>query len=115
MKAREGSLLVEVLVVIVIVAILAVAYLGLINRHQGDEEGKSMPKAATDKARGVECANNLRQLRMLIQTKLTEDGDYPAALDPTNSICKCPVTGKPYSYDPRTGHAWCTSPGHEAF
>ncbi len=115
MGDRRGSLFIEVLVVVVIIVLLAGAYLGLFRRSIGGEDGKSMPKAATDKARGVECANNLNQLRMTIQMKVAEDGQYPAALDPNNNMNKCPVSGKPYTYDPSTGSVRCTTPGHETY
>ena len=115
MGDRRGSLIIEVIVVAVIIVLLAGAYLGLFRRSVGGEDGKSLPKAATDKARGVECANNLNQLRMTIQMKAAEDGQNPPALDPNNSLSKCPVTGKPYSYDASTGTVRCTTPGHETF
>jgi hypothetical protein len=44
-------------------------------------------------------------------------GGPPATLNKgaTAAICKCPVSGQPYSYDPQTGKVWCTTPGHEKF
>ena len=114
MSRRGGSLFIEVLIVVAIIALLASAYLGLINRST-DGSGKSMPKAATDKARGVECASNLNQLRAMIQMHVAESGGYPAALDPNSSMSRCPVSGKPYRYDPKTGNASCVTPGHETF
>jgi len=30
-------------------------------------------------------------------------------------VMKCPVSGKPYVYDPKTGKVHCTTPGHEGF
>ena len=103
---------VELIVVMVIIAILAVVYLGLTKRGGAGGEA-STPKAAIDKARSVECANNLHQLRAMIEMKVAEDGTYPAALNPASGMGQCPLTGKPYSYDPQTGRVWCTTPGHE--
>ena len=114
MSHRAGSLFVEVLIVAAIIALLAAAYLGLINRTT-DDSGKSMPKAATDKARGIECASNLQQLRAMIQMYVAEHDSYPAALDPNSGLNKCPVSGTLYRYDPQTGNVTCTTPGHEAF
>ena len=111
MRKRQASLLIELIVVVAIIALLAGAYLGLSKR--GGKGEKSTPKAAMDKARSVECAANLLQLRALMETKVADDGRYPAALDPGNSMAQCPLTQKPYSYDPQAGRVWCTTPGHE--
>jgi len=113
MRATRGSLLVEILVVVLIISVLAAVYLGLIRRS--GVTGPSTPKAAIDKARGIECRNNLNQLRMLVQMGISESGQPPAQLDPSTGIGACPISGQPYSYDPQTGRVWCTTPGHESF
>ena len=115
MRTERGALLIEIIVVVVIIALLAGVYLALIRGRGGGEEEASTPKAAMDKARGVECAANLQQLRALMQMRQVEDGEHPAALDPSSAMSRCPVTDKPYSYDARTGRVWCTTPGHETF
>ena len=116
MKARghKGTLLVELLVVVAIIAILAGVYLGAKKRSASGEE-KTTPKAAMDKAHDVECMNNLNQLRSLIQMSATENGAFPKALDSRSAINRCPVSNKPYTYDPQTGTVKCTTPGHENF
>lgn len=114
MGRRAGSLFIEVLIVAAIIALLAAAYLGLINRST-DGSGKSMPRAATDKARGVECANNLQQLRAMIQMHAADEGSNPPALDPNSGMSKCPVSGNVYRYDPGTGAVSCSTPGHETY
>lgn len=114
MRRRGGRALVEILVVVVIVALLAALYLRL-SRGSSPGAGRSIPKAATDKARDIECANNLKQLRALLEMTNADAGRYPAALNPRSAMSRCPVSDKPYSYDPRTGRVWCTTPGHETF
>ena len=113
----RGFALVELLLVVVIIMLVAGAYYGLGRKQPAGEDGQAAttPGRAIDKAKLVECANNLRQLRMLIQTEMTVDSDYPKKLNAENggALTHCPVSGKPYSYDPRTGRVWCTTPGHE--
>ena len=104
--------MVELVVVVAIIALLAGAYLGL--NKKGSKEGKSTPKAAMDKAKSVECASNLSQMRALVQMKLADDGKYPDQLEASPGIDRCPISGQPYGYDPHTGRVWCTTPGHES-
>jgi hypothetical protein len=106
--------MVELLVVMVIIVLLAGAYLGISKKSGGGKQAPT-PKAATDKARGVECANNLQQLRALLEMENADKGAYPAALNPNNGMSRCPVSGRPYTYDPQTGRAKCVTPGHETF
>lgn len=113
-RRRRGALLVELIVVVAIIAILAGVYLGAKKRSPSGEE-KTTPKAAMDKARDVECINNLNQLRNLIQMSNTENGSFPKALDPRSAINRCPISDKPYKYDPATGTVKCVTPGHESF
>ncbi len=110
----RGLVLVEILVVIVIIVLLAAAYLGLSKRGAGPGSA-STPQAATDKARGVECANNLKQVRALLEMQVADAGSYPAALNGENAMNRCPVSNQPYRYDAQTGRVWCTTPGHQTF
>jgi len=112
---RSGFVLVELLIVVLIIGVLAGLYFGTRHKSADGTGGKSTPKAAIDKGHGVECASNLNQLRADLQMRLMEDEHYPAALDANSSLSRCPVSQKPYGYDPRTGRVWCTTPGHETF
>ncbi len=113
----RGFVLVELLLVVAIILLVAGAYYGL-SRKSADGEGRATttPGQAVEAAKSVECANNLRQLRMLVQSEASLEGEYPSRLNAENggSFTHCPVSGKPYSYDPRTGRVWCTTAGHES-
>ncbi|HUS81530.1 MAG TPA: type II secretion system protein [Armatimonadota bacterium] len=118
MHRRPGMMLVELLLVVAIIALVAGAYYGLgRDRGEGDngEGARTTPGQAIEAAKKAECANNLSQLRMLIQSEMTVESDYPRKLNAENggALTHCPVSGKPYQYDPRTGRVWCTTPGHE--
>ncbi|NPV47935.1 MAG: prepilin-type N-terminal cleavage/methylation domain-containing protein [Armatimonadetes bacterium] len=113
---RQGFALVELLVVIAIVAVLVVAYMGF--RSKRDKAGpETIPGKAIQKAESVECQSNLSQIRQMVQMEVMDSEQYPARIDQgaTASISKCPVSGKPYSYNPQTGQVWCTTPGHEKY
>lgn len=116
---RHGLVLVEILLVIVIIGLLIGGYYGLArNKDQStsNNAAASIPARSIEKAKMVECANNLRQLRQLIEMEVMETGEYPRHFNPgeQGSIGRCPVTGKPYVYDPKTGTIHCTTPGHES-
>jgi len=109
---RSGLALIELIVAIIIIVILAAAFYGLWGRKgKGD---KSMPAQVKDKATGVECQSNLRQLRMSIDME-KQVSDQPPATLPSGleSISKCPISGQAYTYDARTGQVGCTTQGHE--
>lgn len=114
----RGFALIEILLVIVIIGLLAGAYYGLKgDKGEGKQEGKSIPARAMEKGHEVECKSNLSQLRSGIAIDTDPvDGTLPAKLpDLGSSLMRCPVSGKPYSYDPKTGEVHCTTPGHEEF
>jgi len=114
---RRGLMLVELLLVVAIIALVVGAYYGL-GRKGADEEGEgatTTPGQAIEAAKKAECANNLRQLRLLIQSEMTLEGEYPSRLktESGSALTQCPASGRPYQYDPSTGNVWCTTPGHE--
>jgi len=123
MKARSirqrGLMLVELLLVVVIIALVAGAYYGLGRKGSEEETGRATttPGQAIEAAKGAQCAENLRQLRMLMQAEQSIEGDNPRQFNPEQggALTHCPVSGKAYQYDPATGRIWCTTPGHENF
>lgn len=134
--SRGIGLLIELLVVIVIIAALTGMYFGF-RGHGGEATGgatgdgytpgdrinngqpaQSLPGRVLQKAEGVECQSNLRQLRALIEAEKATDGATPASLanlPEAAGIGKCPVGGEEYTYDPSTGAVRCPHAGHERF
>ena len=112
---RRGFVLVEILIVVAIIALLVVGYYGLSGK--GDGEGTlnatTTPGQAMERAGLVECAANLKNLRGEIEMFQIENGHYPEKFNPSPPLGVCPVSGKPYVYDPQTGRIHCTTPGHE--
>lgn len=119
MWVRRGFVLVEILIVVAIIALIIVGYYGLSGRgeegaaNSAGVERPSTPKQAIDRAKLVECASNLRNLRAEIEMFNAEHGRYPEKFNPSGSVGTCPVSGKPYVYEPQTGRIYCTTPGHE--
>lgn len=113
---RGGFVFIEILLVIVIIGLLIGGYYGLTASGKGPAETKSTPAQAIEKSKSVDCANNLNQLRQLIQIYVIDHDEYPREFDPgqQGSMGRCPVSGKPYVYDPQTGAIHCTTPGHES-
>lgn len=112
--------IIEILVVVAILVILGKVllsgYLGA--GGSGKPGGAASPK---ERAQGVDCMNNLRQIRYAIDMDVQADEAPPASLADLASsgisgrITQCPVSGQPYSYDPGQGRVWCTTPGHEGY
>ena len=116
---KKGFALVEMLVVIVIIAILAIV---LIPKYTGTNlVGKDKINAPIQQAHSVECQNNLQQIRNAITLYSNEnEQQYPPSLDAISGSMskitfKCPISGNPYNYDPTTGKVSCSTPGHEKY
>jgi prepilin-type N-terminal cleavage/methylation domain-containing protein len=114
-RFRRGFVLIELLIVIAIIALVVVGYLGLTGDDDGDGEADtpSTPKQAIDRGKMVECAANLRNLRGEIELFNIEHGRYPEKFNPSGAVGSCPVSGRPYVYEPQTGTIRCVTPGHE--
>lgn len=79
--------------------------------------GKSM-----DTAKGADCAERLRQIRMGVQmyrNSSTDESNPPTLRDAGLSVgsdyFRCPVADQPYTYDPASGAVTCPHPGHTSF
>lgn len=84
------------------------------------EPAQTLPGRVVQKSMGTECQNNLRQLRMIIDSGKSERGEgLPAAsLSEVSSdprLQQCPISHQPYTYDSSTGEVRCTFEGHESF
>jgi competence protein ComGC len=121
MRNRRGSwTLVEMVVVLAIIAALA---LWLVPKYLGGAKtptGKTV-SAPIQRAHGVECMNNLRQIRAAIQMVATTSETPPRSLAELSSsgvsreMLVCPVSRLPYQYDPRAGRVWCPYPEHQRY
>lgn len=116
----KGQTLSALLVVILIIAIVA-SFIYLSQQAQSprqtEQQAKTTYGAALERAREVECMNNLHQIRQIIQMFVAEQGSYPPNLQslrfPTGFQPICPVTKVPYTYDPTNGSVKC--PKHLRF
>lgn len=113
--AARGFSLVEMLVVIVLIAAMGAA---LMNFYAGKGKPGEKRRSPVQRARGVECAEYLRQNRMAIdmQKNSDEESRAPATLGELRlgtQAQSCPEGKVPYSYDPATGVVRCPYPGHE--
>jgi len=99
---------------IIIALLIGTFYIGYVKVKKVEEEQR---KAETtlgkvmEKGKGVECLNNLQQLRQLITMYQIDHGSNPPSLKelspPPGVTLRCPVTGVEYIYDPRTGRVTC--------
>lgn len=116
----KGQTLAALLAVVLIIAIVA-AFVYLSRQPQSPKENKQQAQttygAAMERAKEVECMNNLHQIRQSVQIFVTEQGFYPPNLQslrlPSGSQPICPVAKVPYTYDPTTGNVKC--PQHPRF
>lgn len=119
---RRGSwTLVELLVVMVILIALAA---WLLPRYLGagkNAAGPNTVRAPIERAHDVECANNLRQLRLAITMAQQTNERFPASLNELTSqgisreMLFCPVSKLAYLYDPRNGRVSCPYPPHRNY
>jgi len=114
-------LLIEILVVVAILA--ALAYM-IVPRYLGERSapGRDTVAGPKERAYSVDCMNNLRNIRAAIEMqRQMGEGQLPPTLagfassGVSESMTRCPVSGQPYFYDPKTGTVKCTYPGHEKF
>ncbi|MGQ9463947.1 MAG: type II secretion system protein [Candidatus Fervidibacter sp.] len=117
---HKGQTLVMLLVVILIIAIVA-AFIYLSKPAQspqtGGQEARTTYGAALQRAKEVECMNNLHQVRQAVQMFAAEQGANPPSLQsvrfPAGVQPFCPIAKVPYTYDPNTGTVKC--PQHPQF
>lgn len=117
---RSGQSLVGVLVVLVIIMLGYWFFMRGGNMGSGPvgpHGEQTVYKAAMNKASGVECMSNLRQIRQALQMYEQTNEKKPAALTDLksngviNAMLICPVTKKPYVYNETTG-VHCPDPPH---
>ena len=74
-----------------------------------------------ERAKGISCQSNLRQIHDAINMYKQGNEKAPAALSDLSSygvsgeVGICPQSKTGYSYDAATGRVWCATPGHQNF
>lgn len=115
---RQAQTLAVLLVVILIIAIIAsfVWFSQRLPSGTREMKGQTTYGAALQRAKEVECLNNLQQIRTAIQTYAAINGSNPPTLGASllgGVQPICPVTKVPYTYDPASGTVRC--PQHPKF
>ena len=117
-RMKRGFSLVEIMVVIVIIAALAAWLLPKYLSAGKSADGKTTA-SPMQAARGIECTNNLQQIRSSLQMVSASDERPPQTLTELpglpSTMLKCPVGGMDYIYDPAAGKVGCPHPGHQAY
>jgi hypothetical protein len=114
---------VELLVALAILVALAAWLVPRYLTSQKDSLGRTTVQAPLERAQGVDCANNLQQIRYALTMSQQTNERFPATLQDlatsgsgiTRQMLFCPVSKQPYSYDPSTGHVGCPYPPHRGF
>jgi hypothetical protein len=121
---RRGSwTLVELLVVCVILVALAAWLAPRYLTRTPARPGQPAAPAPVERAHGVECMNNLRQIRAAISMARTgsENESPPPSLQALTrqgipaQMLVCPVSRQAYGYQPGTGQVWCPYPEHRRY
>ena len=128
---RGSWSLIALLVVVAIIVVVAAIYFGgsgsgptTVKKDSSLLDQKSQKQTALgkamDTAKAADCRERLNQIRMGVQNYKatgTNDQNPPSFKDVGLSVgpdyFQCPVSGKPYTYDPATGTAKC--PTHDSF
>ncbi|MHB1000718.1 MAG: competence type IV pilus major pilin ComGC [Armatimonadota bacterium] len=120
-RKDNGFGLIEMMVVVVIIALLAIY---MLPRYLGSKDtlaGKGGITAPIQKAESVDCLNNLQQIRNAVTMYQNTNEQNPSSLADlsasgiSESHTKCPISAKPYNYDPSQGAVSCSTPGHERY
>jgi competence protein ComGC len=121
--AREQSLnlrrafsLVEILVVGIIIIALAAWLFPKFLSSTKNAAGKTID-SPIQRAKGVECSNNLQQIRQSLQIAGMSE-ERPQSLQELRgipaSMFRCPIGGEDYRFDPQSQKVMCPRPGHES-
>ena len=121
---RRGSwTLIELLVAMVILVALATWLLPRYLTSSKNAAGQTTIQAPIERAHGVDCANNLQQIRYAITMAQQTDEHFPASLNElltngsglSRQMLVCPDSKMPYVNDPTTGRVSCPYPPHRSY
>jgi hypothetical protein len=116
-------MLIELVVAMVILVALAAWLLPRYLTSTKNAAGQTTIQAPIQRAQGVDCGNNLHQIRLAITMAQQTDDHYPATLNElltngsglSRQMLVCPDSKMPYVYDPATGRVSCPYPPHQKF
>jgi prepilin-type N-terminal cleavage/methylation domain-containing protein len=115
-RTRSAFSLVEILVVMALMAILGAF---LFQFYAGKGKPGEKQKTPMQASQGAVCQNNLKQIRLGVETFKTSEEEKPptflAELKFPKESLACPDTKQTYQYNAETGEVHCTTPGHEAY
>lgn len=122
LRNNRGQML-TIIELLVVAVIIVCAGLWVANSYVSKAKSTGGKTTATPLGRavGVDCQNNLQQIRYAVTMYQQSDDKLPTALTDlksygvTDTLNKCPISGKPYTYDAAQGKVWCTTPGHEKY
>lgn len=121
MKNNElGQTLIVLLIVVVVISFLVIKF--LMPTGEKGTTGKTLPTEAIEKAKDINCVNNLRTVRIAVESYKASEGSFPSSLNQLypdfisrEDLLKCPIGGEAYKYDSSTGEVKCIHSGHENF
>lgn len=125
-RTQSGSSLVGTLIAAAIIAFAFVVYFADPFNWMGrqDGAGKAEDQVGTlvgdalDQARGAECQQQLKQLRIKIAEIKASTSEFPMGIQETSlngNFYNCPVGSEDYNYDSDAGSVTCVHAGHEKF
>lgn len=118
---RRGWSIIELLLVCLILIGLAAWLLPRYLTRTPARDGQPSVAAPVERAKGVECMNNLRQIRAAIQMQRTSGETGPGSLGELTrqgiprSMLACPVSKLAYGYRGDTSQVWCPFPEHKRY
>ncbi len=120
MDRRAGFTAISMVISLAIILVLMWIFFGYGTRSMGGRSALGPPQQAIERAKGVACQSNLRQIRQALEmARMSDPGErFPDSLDNLGlgaDLLACPVSGEAYGYEPATGKVWCNYPKHKAY
>jgi len=120
MRRRSGMTAISLVISLAIILVLMWIFFSYGTRGMGGKSALGPPEQALQRARDVQCRENLRSIRQALQLATMSEPNERFPPDLSNlgigaDQLKCPVSGQPYAYEPSTGKVWCTYPPHKGY
>lgn len=102
-----------------VILLAALVAAGCVDGNQRkDQVGETVVGQSLARAKDVDCMNNLRSVRQMIQVAVTSSDTPPATMDEmrvSKSMQQCPIGKEPYRYEAGSATVNCPHPGHEKY